>query len=495
MVHYVPSYKYLGIKLYTDRERTIHDYTMKLISDMNISHSRFFGYNSILATLSPTAVVQLLKSACINNYLLSIIPSSTESIIALGTPLRNIMRTALHGLPKGTPTSFLNVESNIPSATFLLTRAHLTHFLSTTTTSHATAPAAALMRAQLTRALLPGGAASLPRNSWLATTSSHMATPAAALGPWTSIPSILNLPQNHTVTPNDVTLAACVYARQVVTLNLMRDAARDKVTSTVTHLSHTPALSAGPKQHYHDLLLGYHHALTGLATPAKATPISTIAPGGSGVLIPQLTRATDSRLLLALRSHRLGPCALHYCYGPQKWRVKQGPKTDEMFRTAARGTPCPFCPGSTACAYHTLTECTHPPVVAARLTLSIAATAYLPTLSTHIVNAYSGDDSTHIPLPIQVAHHILQRSPVSPPDWSSPTGKNFLFRLVLVLPWPEAAVDDPTATHCRALGYLMDSTIVRNSRRHRLANSWVLWGAKALKRMLTVWADAVDALP
>ena len=134
-------------------------------------------------------------------------------------------------------------------------------------------------------------------------------------------------------------------------------------------------------------------------------------------------------------------------------------------------------------------------MVAARLTLSIAATAYLPTLSTHIVNAYSGDDSTHIPLPIQVAHHILQRSPVSPPDWSSPTGKNFLFRLVLVLPWPEAAVDDPTATHCRALGYLMDSTIVRNSRRHRLANSWVLWGAKALQRMLTVWADAVDALP
>ena len=494
MVHYVPSYKYLGIKLYTDRARTIHDYTMKLIGDMKISHSRFFGYNSILATLSPTAVVQLLKSACINNYLLSIIPSSPESITALGTPLRNIMRTALHGLPNSTPTSFLTVESNIPSATFLLTRAHLTHFLSTTTTSHAAAPAAALMRAQLTRALLPVGATPLPRNSWLAITSSHMATPAATLGPWTSILSILNLPQNHTITPNDVTLAACVYARQVVTLNLMRDAARDKVTSTVTHLSHTPALSAGPKQHYHDLLLGYHHALPGLAAPAKATPLSTIAPGGSGVLIPQLTRAADSRLLLALRSHRLGPCALHYCYGPQKWRIKQGPKTDELFRTAARGTPCPFCPSSTACAYHILTECTHPPVVAARLTLSTAAAAYLPTLSKHIVEACS-DNINDLPLPVQVAYTFLLRTPISPPDWSTPTGKNLLFRLVLVLPWPAAAVDDPTATHCRALGCLMDNTIVRNSRRHRLANSWVLWGAKALRRMLTVWADAVDALP
>ena len=180
VVHYVSSYKYLGIKLYTDRTKTILDYTMKLINDMKASHSRFFGYNSILATLSPTSVVQLLKSACINNYLLSIIPSSTESITALGAPLRNIMRTALHGLPNGTPTSFLTVESNIPSATFLLTRAHLTHFLSTTTTNHDTAPAAALMRTQLTRALLQGGAPSLPINSWLATTSRHMATPAAA---------------------------------------------------------------------------------------------------------------------------------------------------------------------------------------------------------------------------------------------------------------------------------------------------------------------------
>ena len=211
------------------------------------------------------------------------------------------------------------------------------------------------------------------------------------------------------------------------------------------------------------------------------------------MLIPQLTRATDPQLILALRSHRLGPCALHYCYGPQKWRIKQGPKTDELFRTAARGSPCPFCPGSTACAYHILTECTHPPVAAARLTLSTAAAAYLPTLATHIVGALGDDDD--IPLSVQVAHSFLQRSSVAPPDWSTPTGKNFLFRLALVLPWPAAAVDDPTAAHCRALGHLMDSIVVRNSRRHRLANSWVLWGAKALRRMLTVWAGAVDALP
>ena len=89
----------------------------------------------------------------------------------------------------------------------------------------------------------------------------------------------------------------------------------------------------------------------------------------------------------------------------------------------------------------------------------------------------------------------MAQSPTAAPDWTTPTGRNFLFRLVMALPWPAAAVDDPTAAHCRALGYLMDNTIVRNSRRHRLANSWVLWGAKALRRMLTTWSAAVYAEP
>ena len=96
----------------------------------------------------------------------------------------------------------------------------------------------------------------------------------------------------------------------------------------------------------------------------------------------------------------------NYCYGPLRWRI------NEMFRTAAPCTPCPLRPGSTACAYHILTECTHSPVVAARLTLSIAAAAYLPTLSKHIVEP----TVTTSPLPVQVAHTFMLRTPTSPPD-------------------------------------------------------------------------------
>ena len=497
VVHYVSSYKYLGLRLYPDRPLTIQTYLSKLTSDLARSHARFFGYNSTLASMSPTAVVQLLKAACINNYLLSIIPPTPDNTATLNKHLRSIMRTALHGLPPSTPTVFLTVESAIPSATFLLTRALLTHFLSASTTLHTTAPAASILLSQLFSVAQTGSLAPLPPTSWLATTLSYMNSFATDLGPWATIPSILHQPNTFTPTPNSATLAALVYARQLNWLLLLREAAEAKVTFNVTLLSQTPTTNAGSKQFYTDTaLLGGHHALAGLATNARATPLSTIAPGGAGVLIPQVTRPpTNPRLIFTLLAHRLGPCALHYINGPVKWLVKKrvGPE-GLTYSKISRGSQCPFCPAHTASALHIITECCHPQVVDARRTLTTAATAYLPTLAGHIVSA-GWDGIAPAPFPTQVALNLLRQTPTAPPDWTTPTGRNFLYRLVMALPWPAAAVDDPTAAHCRALGYLMDSTIVRNSRRHRLANSWVLWGAKSLRRMLTTWSAAVDAEP
>ena len=84
---------------------------------------------------------------------------------------------------------------------------------------------------------------------------------------------------------------------------------------------------------------------------------------------------------------------------------------------------------------------------------------------------------------------------VSPPDFDSPTGRHFLFRLLMGLPYPAAAVDDPSAIHCRALGTLMDHTTVRNSRRHEIANLWVGWASKTMLNVTKIWSDLVDALP
>ena len=63
----------------------------------------------------------------------------------------------------------------------------------------------------------------------------------------------------------------------------------------------------------------------------------------------------------------------------------------------------------------------------------------------------------------------------------------------MALPWPAAAVDDPSAVHIRAMGTLLDNTIVRSSKRHGTANAWVGWGGKRLYNIVRLWASEVDA--
>ena len=63
----------------------------------------------------------------------------------------------------------------------------------------------------------------------------------------------------------------------------------------------------------------------------------------------------------------------------------------------------------------------------------------------------------------------------------------------MALPWPAAAVDDPSAVHIRAMGTLLDHTIVRSSKRHVIANAWVGWGGKRLYNIVRLWASEVDA--
>ena len=125
-------------------------------------------------------------------------------------------------------------------------------------------------------------------------------------------------------------------------------------------------------------------------------------------------------------------------------------------------------------------------MAAARTTARNKATAYLPTLASHIFRATPNPSWD-----VKDTYRDLLALPPRP-DWDSPSGKTLLHRLVLALPWPEACVDDPAATHARLLGRLMDLTTVRNSRLHPIANSWVAWGSKALLQTCSVWADAVE---
>jgi hypothetical protein len=200
----------------------------------------------------------------------------------------------------------------------------------------------------------------------------------------------------------------------------------------------------------------------------------------------RVTARLPAANLLAIRSARLGACSLYYApLAPPSW-VTKGARSEDHFRAVARGALCPLCATGIADPRHILCDCTHPAVAAARATARHKATTYLPTLASHIYYA-----TPHPSWEVKDAYRDLLALPPRP-DWDSPSGKTLLHRLVLALPWPEACVDDPAAAHARLLGRLMDLTIVRNSRLHPIANSWVAWGSKTLLKTCGTWASAVE---
>jgi len=505
-VHYVDHYKYLGLVVYPDPKATLRCNLQKLIGDISKNHSRFFAYNSTLRKLPQTAVVQILKTVCINNYLLSIVDPTQGNIDILDKALRPVMRTATARLPTSTPVSFLSIESGLPSAPFLLARAMLTHLLQTLHTLHRDAPAAKITGAHVQDTLV---GRRLDPSTWVARATAYLDKHRPALqiklgarGNWGQPSAILGRPvgpgilspsgrvmlPHASLTPDDITMAARIYAMLHAHQELMDKAQKGGLTCHVTTMSHKPDVTRGPSQFYHDLCLGHEYTLSGLATPARATPMSTIAQGAAGVLLPSTTHYINADHQHALIYGRLGTRQLFHHPGPEVWRLGDA-KSKEAMQLVNKGLQCPFCP-EVACAYHIINECKHPHLAAAQAALRASATDFLPTLATIICQASDGAPARSPEL--DPALDTLTTSPL-PPDWTTPTGQNALFRLTMVLPWPAAAVDDPSAVHIRAMGTLLDHTIVRSSKRHGVANAWVGWGGKRLYNIVRLWASEVDA--
>ena len=120
-----------------------------------------------------------------------------------------------------------------------------------------------------------------------------------------------------------------------------------------------------------------------------------------------------------------------------------------------------------------------------------AATQYLPTLSRYILRAQPHHVQNNPHSSPAQAHNALIDIP-HPIRWDTPTGMSMLYRLLLVVPWPSAAVDDNNALHAKALGCQFDITVVTNNRLHGLANSWTLWAARNLKYITSTWKSLVD---
>ena len=69
------------------------------ITGIKSNHARFMAYNSITRNLSQTAICQILKTACLSGYLLSIVNNTVgnRTMLITGNPECTITRTS--GMP------------------------------------------------------------------------------------------------------------------------------------------------------------------------------------------------------------------------------------------------------------------------------------------------------------------------------------------------------------------------------------------------------------
>jgi hypothetical protein len=83
-------------------------------------------------------------------------------------------------------------------------------------------------------------------------------------------------------------------------------------------------------------------------------------------------------------------------------------------------------------------------------------------------------------------------------NWHSRDGKAVIFRLVTVVPFPAkiaTALPDqlPQLQLVHCLGQIFDSTVVQDRWLRPLANHWVKWAVRQIRRFADVRADALGA--
>ena len=236
--------------------------------------------------------------------------------------------------------------------------------------------------------------------------------------------------------------------------------------------------------------------------PSKFTHLSTLGPQTSSNLLIRVT-STDLTTTASkyLTFARLGAISLSLpgCpYAPTLWKpaiyqeAGAHPTYAPLdFSAAAHGRPCPLCNHPHTDLWHIIHECPHPTMVITRRAVHDAATQYLPTLSHHVLRAQPHHVQSNPHSAPSQAYNALIDLP-HPCRWDTPTGRSMLYRLLLVVPWPAAAVDENSALHAKALGHQFDITVVTNNRLHGLANSWTLWAARNLKSITSIWKSLVD---
>ena len=165
--------------------------------------------------------------------------------------------------------------------------------------------------------------------------------------------------------------------------------------------------------------------------------------------------------------------------------------------------PCPHCAAGKRVAavginddpvdspWHLLLECTHPSISTLRTQLQAAAEALLGRLAKLLPDLNpAGRDAGQQNRALGAASYIDAALAEAPAPraayWATAHGRFLLFKLLTVLPFPEAAVSDPKPhTLAACFGRLLDLTTAPRHHLHSFANLWVSWADKWLRNFAT----------
>jgi hypothetical protein len=473
VVPYCTTYKYLGYTMDAGmHEPAYEDKLMNnILGTMHGNYNRWFKANSLARRLSPAAKLQLAKAVSLSSYLMCMVPWTEEALGRLEGALGRFARD-LGGLGRAASSELAHIMSGMPTAWFLVARERARMLFTLRATAHKEAPAV--------RVLLAIGKA---RGSWLFETERKMEAlrQEGARDPR----SVMGKPANHVFSMAEVPAAAATLAREAARVAQAQKRVAGKLLQQHVVLS-AAWVDAPPAQSVTDATLGGRYAPDAERGCIRATPLSHCGAGGGGALACRVSAHVPLDVVRAVIAAWEGPMALGYApLGPGAWRLQGTMPTKELRHEVAHGMLCPLCKGGVASPRHVLVECTGArgelDMVAERAKLRDVARRIAIKLQRLMHAAQGGEEGT------------LAHLPVRGIDWTSPTGRNMLFRLLIVAPWPEAAVDDPAAGVARGLGAMFDATLVPNDRLRPIANAWVSWAGVTVLRVCQKWSKEVDA--
>jgi len=165
--------------------------------------------------------------------------------------------------------------------------------------------------------------------------------------------------------------------------------------------------------------------------------------------------------------------------------------------------PCPLCDAdgkrrTQDGTFHLYCECTHPAVQAEREALQSTLPALLERLTTLICKALRSQAAPAESYQrVSDLRDTLLALTVAA-NWESRDGKAIIYRLVTVVPFPAkiaTALPDllPQLQMVHCLGQIFDSTVVQDRWLRPLANHWVKWAVRQIRRFAHVRADALGA--